>query len=31
MQPRLVDHDDVIEALTSDRADDAFRVGVLPR
>jgi len=31
MQPRGVDHDDVIEALASDRADDAFRVGVLPR
>jgi len=24
-----VDHDDVIEALASDRADDAFRVSVL--
>ena len=26
-----VDHDDVIEARASDRADDAFRVAVLPR
>ena len=31
VQPRRVHHDDVIEALTSDRADDAFHVGVLPR
>ena len=29
MQPRGVDHDDLIEALTSDRADDAFRLSVL--
>ena len=27
----FVEHDDVIEALPSDRADDAFRVAVLPR
>jgi len=31
MQPSGVHHDDVIEALASDRADDPFRVRVLPR
>jgi hypothetical protein len=31
MQPGGVEHDDVMEALALDRADDAFRVGVLPR
>jgi hypothetical protein len=31
MQPCCAENDDVIEALTSDRADDAFHVGVLLR
>jgi hypothetical protein len=31
VKPRGVDDDDVIEAFASDRTDDAFRVGVLPR
>ena len=31
LQPRRVHDDDVIEALTSDRPDDALHVGVLPR
>jgi hypothetical protein len=30
-QPRRVHHDDVIKAFTSDRANDALYVGVLPR
>ena len=31
VKTRCIHHDDVIEALTSDRADDALHVGVLPR
>ena len=31
VQPRRVHHDDVIQAFTSDRANDALHVGVLPR
>jgi len=31
LQSRRVHHDDVIEALASDRADDPFHVRVLPR
>jgi len=31
MQPGDVAHDDMIEALASDRIDDAFRAGVLLR